>query len=97
MEWIQQTSLLYCIATNPIPILLAMSPTPAEKFSIEQVETASNQDFLKADNVVEYERSQLLASLPDPDHAATEEQKNAIDKKLMWKVDLALVPWLSFL
>ena len=74
-----------------------MSPTRPEKLSIEQVETASYQDHLKASNVVEYERSQLLADLPDPDHAATEEEKKAIDKKLMWKVDLALVPWLSFL
>lgn len=74
-----------------------MSPTPPEKFSIEQVETASSQEHPKASNAVEYERSQLLASLPDPDHAATEEEKKAIDKKLMWKVDLALVPWLSFL
>lgn len=74
-----------------------MSLTPPEKFSIEQIETPSTQDVLKADNTIEYERSQLLASLPDPDHAATEEEKKAVDKRLMWKVDLALVPWLSFL
>ena len=74
-----------------------MSPTAPEKFSIEQVDTVSNPEYPKTSNALEYERSQLLASLPDPDHAATEEEKKAIDKKLMWRVDLALVPWLSFL
>ncbi|KAF5627085.1 major facilitator superfamily transporter [Fusarium sp. NRRL 52700] len=52
----------------------------------------------KVDNTtIEYERAQLLAHLPDPDEGKTIEERQAIEKKLMWKVDLALIPWLSFL
>ncbi|KAF5250704.1 hypothetical protein FANTH_4147 [Fusarium anthophilum] len=52
----------------------------------------------KVDNTtIEYERAQLLAHLPDPDAGKTVEERQAIEKKLMWRVDLALIPWLSFL
>ncbi|KAK2050111.1 major facilitator superfamily transporter [Colletotrichum somersetense] len=43
------------------------------------------------------EQAQILANLPDPDAGKTLEERAAIDKKLMWKVDLWLVPWLSLL
>lgn len=76
-----------------------MSPTN-EKHDLEavtqQAETMSSQEDLKPSNI-EFERGQLLAGLPDPDEGKTEEEKKAIDKKLMWKVDLWLVPWLSIL
>ena len=76
-----------------------MSHTP-EKSGLagvaQQAESTSTQEEFKASNV-EFERGQLLAGLPDPDEGKSEEEKKAIDKKLMWKVDLWLVPWLSFL
>ncbi|KAK1959993.1 major facilitator superfamily transporter [Colletotrichum sublineola] len=43
------------------------------------------------------EQAQMLADLPDPDAGKTLEERAAIDKKLMWKVDIWLVPWLSLL
>ncbi|KAL0941353.1 major facilitator superfamily transporter [Colletotrichum truncatum] len=43
------------------------------------------------------EQAQMLADLPDPDAGKTPEERAAIDRKLMWKVDLWLVPWLSLL
>ncbi|CAG9985124.1 unnamed protein product [Clonostachys byssicola] len=46
---------------------------------------------------IEYERAQLLANLPDPDAGKTDEERKAIDKKLMRQVDLWLIPWLSLL
>uniref|UniRef100_A0A8H7N4Q1 Major facilitator superfamily (MFS) profile domain-containing protein n=1 Tax=Bionectria ochroleuca TaxID=29856 RepID=A0A8H7N4Q1_BIOOC len=46
---------------------------------------------------IEYERAQLLANLPDPDAGKTDEERKEIDKKLMRKVDLWLIPWLSLL
>ena len=69
-----------------------MSQIP-EKANV--VEAESTYDLKPS--TVEFERSQLLASLPDPDHGKSEEEKKAIDRKLMWKVDAWLVPWLSFL
>ncbi|ROT34488.1 MFS general substrate transporter [Sodiomyces alkalinus F11] len=51
----------------------------------------------KGQTAIEYERAQLLANLPDPDAGKTEEERKAIDRKLMWKVDLWLIPWLSLL
>ena len=75
-------------------------PSNNEKHDLEAVtlptETMSSQEDMKPSNI-EFERGQLLAGLPDPDEAKTEEEKKAIDKKLMWKVDLWLVPWLSIL
>lgn len=63
---------------------------------IKQTETLSTHENLKSGNV-DYERGQLLAGLGDPDAGKSDEERKAIDKKLMWKVDLALVPWLSIL
>ena len=62
----------------------------------QQAENMSSQENLKASNI-DFERGQLLAGLPDPDEGKSEQEKKAIDKKLMWKVDLWLVPWLSIL
>lgn len=68
----------------------------AERDDVQQDERNASPGDLKQSNV-EYERSQLLADLPDPDAGKSEEEKKAIDRKLMWKVDLWLVPWLSIL
>ncbi|CAN6671502.1 high-affinity nicotinic acid transporter [Trichomonascus vanleenenianus] len=35
--------------------------------------------------------------IPDPDAGKSEEEKAAIDRKLLWKLDLRLVPWLTLL
>ncbi|KAF6809212.1 MFS transporter [Colletotrichum plurivorum] len=43
------------------------------------------------------EQARQLADLPDPDAGKTPEERAEIDRKLMWKVDLWLVPWLSLL
>ncbi|SPO06214.1 related to allantoate permease [Cephalotrichum gorgonifer] len=56
-----------------------------------------NGDVQNVKGTLEYERAQLLANLPDPDEGKTEEERREIDRKLMWKVDLALIPWLTLL
>lgn len=38
-----------------------------------------------------------LSDLPDPDEGKTAEEREQIDKKLLLKVDLCLVPWLAIL
>ncbi|EPS29526.1 hypothetical protein PDE_04476 [Penicillium oxalicum 114-2] len=38
-----------------------------------------------------------LAEFEDPDAGLSEEEKAAIDRRLLWKLDLRLVPWLSLL
>ncbi|OOQ91533.1 putative MFS transporter [Penicillium brasilianum] len=38
-----------------------------------------------------------LAGFEDPDAGLSEEEKARIDRKLLWKLDLRLVPWLSLL
>ncbi|CAN6632744.1 high-affinity nicotinic acid transporter [Trichomonascus vanleenenianus] len=35
--------------------------------------------------------------IPDPDAGKSEEEKAAVDRKLLWKLDLHLIPWLSLL
>ncbi|TQB73400.1 hypothetical protein MPDQ_005896 [Monascus purpureus] len=36
-------------------------------------------------------------SIPDPDEGLSEEEKAKIDRRLLWKLDCRLVPWLSLL
>ncbi|KAK6367905.1 hypothetical protein LTS17_010057 [Exophiala oligosperma] len=43
------------------------------------------------------EQTEDIDTLPDPDQGKTEEEKRAIDRKLVRKVDFRLIPWLSFL
>ncbi|KAF7719074.1 MFS-type transporter [Penicillium ucsense] len=38
-----------------------------------------------------------LAGIDDPDAGLSDEERAAIDRKLLWKLDLRLVPWLSLL
>jgi len=82
------------------------------KPDLEKVDTSSEERHAPKSGI-EYERAQLLANLPDPDEGKSEEERRAIvssptllgsfslyppqDKKLMWKVDLWLIPWLSLL
>ncbi|KAF2474589.1 MFS nicotinic acid transporter-like protein Tna1 [Lindgomyces ingoldianus] len=35
--------------------------------------------------------------IPDPDAGLSEEERAAHDRKLLWKLDMKLIPWLSFL
>ncbi|KIW30858.1 uncharacterized protein PV07_02551 [Cladophialophora immunda] len=43
------------------------------------------------------ERAEDINALSDPDEGKTDEERRAIDRKLMWKVDMWIIPWLSFL
>lgn len=77
-----------------------MSPTQEKQeygFGVQQAELVSDTEAPKTINIVDYERGQLLASLGDPDQGKSEEERKHIDKRLMWKVDLRIVPWLSLL
>lgn len=39
----------------------------------------------------------VLNSVPDPDAGLSDEERIKLDKKLMWKIDLFLIPWLCLL
>jgi len=39
----------------------------------------------------------VLDLIPDPDAHLTAEEKAAVDRKLLWKLDLTLIPWLCIL
>lgn len=45
----------------------------------------------------EYEPAANDGFLPDPDAGLSDEERAAIDRKLLWKLDLKLIPWLCFL
>lgn len=38
-----------------------------------------------------------MDDMPDPDAGLSDEERAAIDRKLLWRLDLKLIPWLSFL
>ncbi|KAJ4858067.1 major facilitator superfamily domain-containing protein [Trichoderma breve] len=71
----------------------------AADLSPQRVRTSGSAEEIKIKETehIEYERNELLARLTDPDEGKSEEEKQEIDRKLMWKVDLWLVPWLSLL
>ncbi|KAF2214225.1 hypothetical protein CERZMDRAFT_37638 [Cercospora zeae-maydis SCOH1-5] len=41
--------------------------------------------------------SVICVDVPDPDHGATPEQRAALDQKVLRKIDIWLIPWLSLL
>ncbi|KAK5272994.1 hypothetical protein LTR99_002388 [Exophiala xenobiotica] len=38
-----------------------------------------------------------VIDVPDPDEGLTDEERKKIDRKLLWKLDLQLIPWLTLL
>lgn len=68
-----------------------------EKKELERGRISADETKAPMQSALEAERAQLLAALPDPDAGKTDEERAAIDRKLMWRVDLHLVPWLSLL
>jgi hypothetical protein len=36
----------------------------------------------------------IIEGLDDPDAGKSQEERLALDKKILWKVDMALIPWL---
>ncbi|KAJ5032350.1 uncharacterized protein L3040_008956 [Drepanopeziza brunnea f. sp. 'multigermtubi'] len=46
---------------------------------------------------VDNQRSTMNDLPPDPDAHLTAEEKAAVDRKLLWKLDLTLIPWLCIL
>ncbi|OQD83844.1 hypothetical protein PENANT_c015G03758 [Penicillium antarcticum] len=51
----------------------------------------------RVSDVERYSGSQVAVGFEDPDEGLSEEEKAKIDRKLLWKLDLRLVPWLSLL
>ncbi|KIW72636.1 hypothetical protein PV04_00816 [Phialophora macrospora] len=46
---------------------------------------------------IEGEQPVHVLELPDPDEGLSEEERKKIDRALLWKLDLQLIPWLAFL
>ncbi|KAK7948855.1 uncharacterized protein PG986_009741 [Apiospora aurea] len=72
-------------------------PVEEKKSPGLDLEAASLSEDKPPVNALHVERAELLANLPDPDADKTPEERAVIDRKLMWKVDVALIPWLSLL
>ena len=52
---------------------------------------SDNEEFQEDDIAV------LNREVPDPDDGLSEQERKAIDRKLLWKLDLRLIPWLCLL
>ncbi|KAI7086206.1 hypothetical protein KC352_g40843, partial [Hortaea werneckii] len=61
-----------------------------------QMERVSSSD-LEAEKAHATEHAERLSELADPDAGKSPEERAAIDRKLMRKVDLWLIPWLCLL
>ncbi|KAI1047053.1 hypothetical protein LB505_010222 [Fusarium chuoi] len=77
----------------------ATPPSEQEKPAAVDIENVATTTLSNAGTgpAVDAERNALLAALPDPDEGKSEEERREIDRKLVWKVDLWLIPWLSLL
>ncbi|CRG91219.1 putative transporter C1002,16c [Talaromyces islandicus] len=49
------------------------------------------------DYTLEKPFSEAVSVIEDPDQGLSDEERAAIDRKLLWKLDLRLIPWLSLL
>jgi len=45
----------------------------------------------------QFEEATINTLPPDPDDELSAEERAKIDKALLWKLDIQLIPWLSFL
>ncbi|KAF2725299.1 MFS general substrate transporter [Polychaeton citri CBS 116435] len=59
--------------------------------------STSSEEVEEKNAGVTVQRSESIQELPDPDAGKTPEERAAIDKKLMRRVDLWLIPWLCLL
>ncbi|TVY17169.1 putative transporter [Lachnellula arida] len=59
-------------------------------------ERTSNEKAVEAGHL-ESQSPHLAGLPPDPDADLTTEEKAAVDRKLLWKLDLTLIPWLCIL
>ncbi|KAJ5648728.1 hypothetical protein N7490_005100 [Penicillium lividum] len=57
------------------------------------VEKAAHMDVEMPSNV----KTDKLSVLEDPDEGLSDEERAQMDRKLLWKLDLRLLPWLSLL
>ncbi|EXA29569.1 hypothetical protein FOVG_18959 [Fusarium oxysporum f. sp. pisi HDV247] len=73
-----------------------MQADAKEKIDLE-LQSPSVMECKTAANNIEHERAELLAQLPDPDSGKSDEERQAIDRQLVRRIDLWLIPWLSLL
>merc|ERR1712072_1258570 len=83
-----------CLCSPPFPIAI-MSLSKHEDTAV-QMERVSSSD-LDAEKAHATEHAERLSELADPDAGKSPEERAAIDRKLMRKVDLWLIPWLCLL
>ncbi|TVY86300.1 putative transporter [Lachnellula willkommii] len=60
-------------------------------------ERTSNEKAAVEAGHLESQSPHLAGLPPDPDADLTTEEKAAVDRKLLWKLDLTLIPWLCIL
>lgn len=74
--------------------MAAVHQSSAEKPDVYQDSAVAEEKLADKGTHINKERDELLASLGDPDEGLSDEERRKLDKKLMWKVDLWIVPWL---
>ncbi|KAH7072943.1 MFS nicotinic acid transporter-like protein Tna1 [Paraphoma chrysanthemicola] len=62
----------------------------------ERLSDGPSEEKKIGDEHVEGDRN-TIENLPDPDEGLSDEERAAHDRKLLWKLDCKLIPWLSFL
>ncbi|PWY94962.1 MFS general substrate transporter [Aspergillus sclerotioniger CBS 115572] len=72
-----------------------MTPVSDEKPVMD--ESSKGFDTEKATSFHGLPRDSQLEFIEDPDEGLSEEEKAKIDRALVWKLDLRLIPWLSLL
>ncbi|CAI7604650.1 unnamed protein product [Penicillium pancosmium] len=68
-----------------------MATLPEKEKPVDATRLSDAEKDLKADS------NERLAGFEDPDAGLSEEERAKIDRKLLWKLDIRLVPWLSLL
>ncbi|CAL3962061.1 unnamed protein product [Diplocarpon coronariae] len=69
------------------------APFPETSSADEKLSTRSNDAQVENPNQL----SSLNNLSPDPDAQLSDQEKTVVDRKLLWKLDLTLIPWLCIL
>merc|ERR1712230_186981 len=88
---------VFTTKTAPVaPLFLPTMSLSKNEDTAVQTERLSSSD-LDAEKAHATEHAERLSELADPDAGKSPEERAAIDRKLMRKVDLWLIPWLCLL
>ncbi|KIW42401.1 uncharacterized protein PV06_05956 [Exophiala oligosperma] len=74
-----------------------MAAPEGKKSTVDEADHPSDRSPSTDEKLFENGAPIAVVDIPDPDEGLSEEERKKIDRKLLWKLDLQLLPWLTLL